>query len=89
MPALAANSLTTLHTTFSVMPLPQTEPVLFTQRNSRPVLMSAIVVQTSTELNPLRGDYRWVRIGERSFQPAALRESLFFLGCGKPSRPRV
>ncbi len=28
--------------------------------------------------NPLRGDYRCVRIGERSFQPAALRESLFF-----------
>jgi hypothetical protein len=49
MPTRAANSLTALHTTFSVMPLPQTEPVLFTQRNIRPSLMCAIVVQISTD----------------------------------------
>ena len=49
MPTRAANSLTALHTTFSVMLLPQTEPVLFTQRNIRPLLMCAIVVQTSTD----------------------------------------
>ena len=49
MPTRAENSLTTLHTTFSVIPVPQTEPVLFTHRNIRPTLMCAIVVQIFTD----------------------------------------
>jgi len=58
MPALAANSLTTLQTTFSVMPQPQTEPVLFTRRNSDPVHVRHRSPNIHGRLDPFRNGNR-------------------------------
>ena len=49
MPTVAANSFTTLHTTFSVIPPPQTEPVLVTQRKILPAPISATLAHASIE----------------------------------------
>lgn len=46
--AAAAACFTTGHTTFSVMPSPQTDPFLLTHRNSLPAAIAAEVVQAST-----------------------------------------
>lgn len=43
-----ALSLTTHQTTFSVVPVPQTDPLLFTQRKTRPLDIPAIATQSST-----------------------------------------
>ncbi len=47
MPAFAAYSFTICQITFSVMPSPQVDPLLVTQRNSRPSVIGAALVQMS------------------------------------------
>lgn len=47
-PILAANSLTTCHTAFSVTPSPQALPALLTRRKSRPASIPAAFVHSST-----------------------------------------
>jgi hypothetical protein len=47
MPAFAAEFFTTCQITFSVMPLPQTEPILLTQRKTRPSVIGVAVNQPS------------------------------------------
>ena len=47
MPALAAEFFTTCQMTFSVMPFPQTEPILVTQRKTRPSIIAAAINQPS------------------------------------------
>ena len=46
---VAAHSFTTHQTTFSLIPVPQTDPRLLTQRKTRPLVIPAAAVQASTD----------------------------------------
>src|SRR5215471_1039153 len=76
MPALAAELFTTCQITFSVTPLPQTVPLLVTQRKTLPSVIDAAVNQPSIAVLTQSGTgtvRMWAALPTKSTAPGRSR----------------